>query len=146
MDWGALFFSFRGRANRAKYWLATLIFVCIGIIMLLIKYALGVGLTYAVISFVVNIAVFISGLAVATKRLHDREKSAWWLLLFYGAPAVLMLAFVVDYVETDAQPSPLAFLFLIAALVIWIWVLVEFGFLRGTNGPNAYGPDPLGVV
>ena len=28
--------------------------------------------------------------------------------------------------------------------VLGIYLLVVMGFLRGTPGPNAYGPDPLG--
>ena len=31
----------------------------------------------------------------------------------------------------------------LASFVISIWGLVELGFLRGTVGPNPYGPDPL---
>jgi uncharacterized membrane protein YhaH (DUF805 family) len=27
-----------------------------------------------------------------------------------------------------------------------LWYLIECGFLRGTPGPNAYGPDPLAAV
>ena len=39
---------------------------------------------------------------------------------------------------------PLAgFVLGLASFVISIWALVEIGFLRGTVGPNAYGPDPL---
>jgi hypothetical protein len=29
------------------------------------------------------------GFSITTERLHDRDKSAWWLLVFYGLPAVL---------------------------------------------------------
>jgi uncharacterized membrane protein YhaH (DUF805 family) len=29
------------------------------------------------------------GLAITTEPLHDRDKSAWWLLVFYGGPAML---------------------------------------------------------
>jgi uncharacterized membrane protein YhaH (DUF805 family) len=35
------------------------------------------------------------------------------------------------------------FVFAIAGFAISIWALVELGFLRGTSGPNDYGPDPL---
>jgi uncharacterized membrane protein YhaH (DUF805 family) len=32
----------------------------------------------------------------------------------------------------------------IAASVLMMWLFIEIGFLRGTQGPNRYGPDPLG--
>ncbi len=51
-------------------------------------------------------------IAAYVKRFHDRDKSAWWLLV--GFVPVL---------------GP-------------IWLLIELGFLRGTIGANRYGPDP----
>src|SRR5215472_14717955 len=42
---------------------------------------------YLLVSFA-GLLVLFAGLAVATKRLHDRGKSAWWLLLFYLVPAI----------------------------------------------------------
>jgi uncharacterized membrane protein YhaH (DUF805 family) len=34
--------------------------------------------------------------------------------------------------------------FSLAEAAISLWALVVLGFLRGTPGPNQYGPDPLG--
>jgi uncharacterized membrane protein YhaH (DUF805 family) len=78
------------------------------------------------------------GLAVATKRLHDRNKSAWWLVPFYALPVVLDGA-------GNAVDAIMGIVLSLASLAISIWALVELGFLRGTPGPNAYGPDPLGA-
>jgi uncharacterized membrane protein YhaH (DUF805 family) len=41
------------------------------------------------------------------------------------------------------QPSGLSMLVGLVSLAIAIWALVELGFLRGTDGPNQHGPDPL---
>ena len=51
-------------------------------------------------------------LAIGVKRCHDRDKSGWWLLLSF------------------------------IPVIGWIWLLIEFGFLDGTPGPNKYGPSP----
>ena len=40
MDWWSFFFSFRGRINRAKYWLALLIFTIVGMVQGLVGFAL----------------------------------------------------------------------------------------------------------
>ena len=74
--------------------------------------------------------------AVGVKRLHDRSKSAWWLVLFYIAPASLNVA--ASFVE-----NPLHVPINLSAISIFVWMIVELGFLRGTVGPNDYGPDPL---
>lgn len=60
--------------------------------------------------------------SVAVKRLHDRGKSAWWLLLWWVLSAIGG-----------------AITFGIAALVVWIWAIVELGFLEGNPFPNRYG-------
>ena len=74
---------------------------------------------------------------LVVKRLHDRDKSGWWILLFYLTPSVLG-----SIANTSEQPL-VGFVFGVGSFVISIWALVELGFLRGTVGPNRYGPDPL---
>ena len=39
-----------------------------------------------------NIVILISSLAVGVKRLHDRNKSGWYLVLFYIVPGILLVA------------------------------------------------------
>ena len=75
------------------------------------------------------------GLALGAKRLHDRNKSGWWLLLFWFLPAILQ--------GTGEQIDGIGIVLTLAGFAISIWGLVEIGFLRGTVGPNQYGPDPL---
>jgi len=97
-------------------------------------------LDYAVafiVLLVVAIAIWVSWFAVGVKRLHDRDKSGWWILLFYVAPSVLG-----SIANTREQPLA-GFVLGVASFAISIWGLVELGFLRGTVGPNRYGPDPL---
>jgi uncharacterized membrane protein YhaH (DUF805 family) len=144
MDWKWLLFSFQGRINRAKYWLVALVsIVALIIIGVLIASLTTLGGAGALIAIVIGIVCYVglvwAGLAVAIKRLHDRNKSGWWLLLFYIVPAVLngvAKALIPDSVAG-------ALLTLIGG-IIGIWAFVELGCLRGTDGPNQYGTDPLG--
>src|ERR1051326_6364233 len=95
MDLTTLLFSFQGRINRAKYWLGVLIYFGVAIILALLGFLMGhlpgVGILYTIIAAVVYIAMLVSGIAVGIKRLHDRAKSGWWLLVFYVLPTVIML-------------------------------------------------------
>ena len=93
------------------------------------------GLLIVFIAF--TVVSWISAFAVGVKRLHDRDKSGWWILLFYLAPSVLG-----SIANTSEQPLA-GFILGVGSFVISIWALVELGFLRGTVGPNRYGPDPL---
>src|SRR3954452_6029554 len=95
MDWTTLLFSFNGRINRGKYWLAVLIyfavwttFIALGLIWLgganldnLLRVA-GTALLLWLIRFILFIVLTWSGLAFGIKRLHARDKSGWWILLF----------------------------------------------------------------
>jgi len=46
----------------------------------------------SVIVLVFMIVSWVSALAVGIKRLHDRDRSGWWIALFYFGPAVLQAA------------------------------------------------------
>ena len=122
-----LLFSFQGRVNRAKYWL---VHVVMWIVVAAVFAAIfgsaamssdpqamlqSVGAIGGIILLVVYVLALWIGLAVAAKRWHDRNKSAWWILI--------------------------AFVPVVGAL----WYLIECGFLKGTTGPNKFGSDPLGV-
>jgi uncharacterized membrane protein YhaH (DUF805 family) len=142
MDWGSLFFKFSGRINRAKYWLAALIYAVIYLVLAVVGYATDQSVVYQAINGMLNIVIFISSLAVGIKRLHDRNKSGWYLLLFYIVPGILVTAAAVMYVTMDDATITSAVLGL-AAFAIGIWAFVELGCLRGSVGPNRYGPDPI---
>ena len=120
-----LLFSFQGRINRAKYWL---VLVGMWVVVAVVFGALFAPMMTAAdpsaamasmgaISFIVMAVLYILliwiGLAVQVKRWHDRNKSGWWVL-------IALVPFIGVF-----------------------WALIECGFLKGTAGPNPYGPDPL---
>ncbi len=82
-----------------------------------------------------------SGIAVGIKRLHDRDKSGWWLLLFWLGPSVLSSGNLSPNGIGDIGSNAILGL---AAFVLMVWGFIELGCLKGTAGPNSYGPDPLG--
>jgi uncharacterized membrane protein YhaH (DUF805 family) len=133
----SLLFSFRGRINRTKYWFVTGV-VTLGIFLIVLSFALaeldGVGLAPG---FLLIVLLLISGLAAGVKRLHDRDKSGWWLL-FYGAGSGIFQA-IGD--ALGGQGFALAWYLL--STLLWIGMIIDLGILRGTPGPNRYGADPL---
>ena len=141
MDWAHLFFAFNGRIGRNKYWLA--VFVCAVIYLVLYIVAhLTESAALGALSGMITIVLFISLLAIGTKRLHDRNKSGWYLVLFYIVPGILLTACLV--IGTVIEDSlVIAGVLGLAAFGFVIWTFVEMGCLQGTAGPNQYGPDPL---
>jgi uncharacterized membrane protein YhaH (DUF805 family) len=150
IDWGNLLFSFSGRINRGKFWLAVLVYIIISIVLAIITAIIGSPTVTNILGFIVNLAVFISGLSVAAKRLHDRNKSALWLLVFYIVPGLLIgigvgmaLFGAIGGGSGSGSMTTVGSLLALAGFGVSIWAFVELGCLRGTVGPNQYGPDPL---
>lgn len=129
-----LWFSFAGRFNRAKLWLVGL--VNLGIIMVAAGIAYALGTIGWIIFGLIYLAALVAGLASVIKRLHDRDKSGWWSLVFYVVPAVLSGAGAALGHVVSAVVG-------LISLGIYIWAFVELGCLRGTQGDNRFGPDPL---
>src|SRR5262249_41164553 len=72
--------------------------------------------------------------------------SGWLLLLFYIAPTFLITIGAIIWIVGALSgyfDENVGAVILFAGVAIGIWGFVELGCLRGTVGPNQYGPDPL---
>jgi len=104
-----------GRAPRSEYWWWFL-FVILGQVAFGIVDSILFGASPenpGVLAGLFGLAILLPSICVAGRRLHDRDMSAWWLLL-----ALIP--------------------------VIGFLVLLYFYVTKGTDGPNRFGPDPLG--
>jgi uncharacterized membrane protein YhaH (DUF805 family) len=150
MDAVTFFFGFRGRINRARYWLALLIFLVVDVVLSLVGLAVGKGLAFHAVSYGLNAAMFLSTIALSIKRLHDRDRSAWWLVSFYIVPLLIVVVggFLLWYgAGSFGDVKDVSLLLLrvcvLGGVAFCIWGLAEIGFRRGTAGYNRFGPDPL---
>jgi len=139
-------FSFRGRASRLTYWRVGL--ATAGALAVLwvstIFVAMGAG-NAAFIPLALVLPVLVVNLAVGVRRLHDRNKSAWWLLVFWAAP-LFLLGLTQWLTDQTGEGSPAAMATVTGALALEIWAIVEIGFRRGTPGDNRFGaPPPSGL-
>ncbi|MBW7974052.1 DUF805 domain-containing protein [Bradyrhizobium sp. BR 10289] len=75
-------------------------------------------------------------LATAIKRLHDRDRSGWWIVLFFFVPGLYSQF-------SDLLPRSLTPPFSLTASILWLWGVVEMFIVPGTSGHNRFGPDPL---
>jgi uncharacterized membrane protein YhaH (DUF805 family) len=140
-----LFFSFRGRAARMAFWLVSITW---SVLAEAFDYwwterglAAAEGHDRTTVNAVLvlgSLPVLVSCFAISVRRLHDRDKSAWWLLVFVVGPLTLQGPGSLN--TLDAGP---AVALLVASLVLSIWGFIELGCVPGTSGPNRYGLDPL---
>lgn len=118
-----LFLSMNGRIGRGKFWLGVLGIMAAVFVLSFLLGLLGmmsvdengmpVGAGYWIAILVMMAITIWPSICIYGKRFHDRDKSAWWMLIG------------------------------LIPIIGGIWLLVECGLLQGTDGPNRFGPDPL---
>ena len=169
-------FSFESRINRAKYWYAVFASSAFcGVLLGVWAFALGrifgasiksvhlnfldivpfsitfsdagPGLTENLISLLFyagGTPIMVFGMwflaATTVKRLHDRDRRGWWIVPLSIAPDIfnrlagrLSDTYAVGVLE-------------LVAFVLCLWGFVELLCLRGTRGPNRFGPDPFALI
>jgi uncharacterized membrane protein YhaH (DUF805 family) len=120
--------DFRGRASRSEYWwfqAAFFLFLAIPIVMVIVGMmndSDGLTFTGLALGGLIVLALFIPGLSVTARRLHDLDYSGWWYLLYLVLSNFPYVGFAVT----------------IGGLV--------FVCRRGTKGPNRFGDDPLDPI
>jgi len=143
MNWLYLFNGFHGRIGRQTFWMAT------GILLLaeLVAGFVAEEIQGAQLSAIVDLAFIYPEFAVAVKRLHDRNLPIWLLIFFFAGDALLDFLSLLGIAGGPGESPNMLFLAIeIPFAVLGLALLVEFGFRRGTVGPNPYGPDPLAKV
>lgn len=157
MDFRYLYTSFDGRINRKPFWIASLVMVIAAVILsiVIIMPLSAVSLTLgSLASLLLSLAFLYPAIALGVKRLHDRGNPGIFMAIFV-APGIMLQLGALLGLTTSAQvlagqtvylPNTLGWIVNLAGLVIGIWALVTLGFLKGTSGKNAYGPDPLGAA
>jgi len=87
------YIDFSGRSSRAEYWWFTLFIVLVAVIVTAVDtVVLGTDLRdIGLLSTVWDLATLIPSLAIGVRRLHDIDKSGWWILLWF----VLVIGWIV---------------------------------------------------
>jgi uncharacterized membrane protein YhaH (DUF805 family) len=126
-DWRWLLFSFKGRAHRAHYWAVTGALIGLGLVVIVPLLAMA-GDSIEDPDFASD---EVSGVAVLAML-------AVYLLILW----VSLALGVKQWHDRDKSG---AWMFLALVPFGSLWILVECGFLPGTDGPNQYGGDPRRV-
>lgn len=100
--------NFEGRARRSEYWWFTLVNAGIALGILFVTAIIAASAEAAVplilLTFLWLAATIIPSLAVAVRRLHDTNKSGWWLLLqLVPLGGIVILIFLL--IEGDPGPN-----------------------------------------
>lgn len=166
--------DFKGRARRSEFWLWSLaLFVMYavieGVMFSAVPAATGSSdpaqamanmMRFMPLLNLLGLALFLPNLAVQIRRLHDSNRTGWWVVLPIGvfiAGLILFLATTAGklagmFKTPAASPDPAAIFSIVGSAMLFIWlptmisgiVILVFFCLDGTAGPNRFGPDPKG--
>jgi uncharacterized membrane protein YhaH (DUF805 family) len=90
--------NFSGRAVRSEFWYWVLFAILASIVAGLIDLALFGVEGSSPINSLVGLALFLPGLAVSVRRLHDLDRSGWWILLGL-IPLVGIIILIIWYCQ-----------------------------------------------
>jgi uncharacterized membrane protein YhaH (DUF805 family) len=183
----ARYADFNGRSRRSEYWLWALFLFLLNVGLSIVQYALmfstmgvthdghmspatgtgfGLAMMINLLKFVIFLALIVPSVAVAVRRMHDINRTGWWILLPSGVGLVaLIIVFSTTGADFFRQISELSkagnsgdpaaslnMVFSIMRMLLWVVIptlaakVVTFVFrvTEGTKGTNRYGPDPKG--
>ena len=95
---------FSGRARRKEFWMFFLFNFLIALGLGIIEGIIGTG---GLLGGLYGLGVLIPGLAVSVRRLHDTNRSGWWLLIGL-VPLIGLIVLIVFYVQ-DSDAADNAF-------------------------------------
>ena len=115
--------DFDTRSPRSEYWWgtlgATLVSIALGFILGVVAVAIGIATDFDMetvgnfLTIPLQIFLMIAGVALGVRRLHDLNKSGWWVLLYFT--------------------------------IVGVPVVIYWCCLKGDDGKNRFGSDPLEV-
>ncbi len=185
----ARYADFNGRSRRSEYWLWALFLFLVNSALSIVQFSLmgasmastqggphsgaamasafGAGAILSLIRMAVFFGLLLPSIAVAVRRMHDINRTGWWILL----PSVVgVVAIVVVFSLNgsnllqqmramhvgDSSDPRAAIGMLMSMMQTLMWVILPtlaakvvtfvFRVTEGTRGPNRYGPDPKGAA
>jgi uncharacterized membrane protein YhaH (DUF805 family) len=146
MNLGSIYTGFEGRISRRQFWVATILLVIVAVAILMVSLAVAGERDYMAIrlnGFVITLVFLYPALAVWVKRLHDRNRPGTMVIVFLVPWLLHQIMNLIGITGDPTAFNSLDVLFFGINLVIGLWFVIDLGLLRGTPGPNKYGPDPL---
>lgn len=169
MEWMILplkrYAQFSGRSPRREYWMFVLFNIIVSIVLSIVDsvlglgghtssyssatgtgFAAGAGTSGGILSGIWSLAILIPSIAVGVRRLHDIDRSGWWIVAPFGLIVIAIMSRLAALGAMPMMAPGLVFTALFLVGGIMAIVLLVWACLHGTRGPNRFGPDPYAAV
>jgi uncharacterized membrane protein YhaH (DUF805 family) len=91
--------DFNGRARRSEYWFFVLFYVIVYVVASILDGIIG-GQIFTIIA---ALGFFLPSLAVTVRRLHDTDRSGWWILI--GLIPIVGFIVMIVFTVQDSKPG-----------------------------------------
>ena len=146
--------TFEGRISRKTFWFGLLLIVILSVVVSFAAFSIIIsgGFVGRLLSLILSLVLLYPMAAITIKRLHDRDKAAMpWVAIFF-VPGIIFnilslfnIGFTtMEIVGNQIQiPGTGAYIMMLIMTAVGLWMLIELGMLRGSDGVNKYGANPL---
>lgn len=135
------YFDFEGRTRRQDFWFYVLAYVCIYIVLAVVQSILHTRLLTSLLS----LGLLLPSLGIAVRRLHDIDRSGWWILIGvvpgFVAGVLSVFALMTVGLGGGMLLLPIMSVFSIGALAAAV-LLIYWYAQPGTVGSNRFGAEP----
>ena len=178
--------DFNGRARRSEYWLWALFLFLLQSALSILQFsmiganmaamqgahseaamasAMGASSLFGLFRLAVFLGLLLPSIAVAVRRMHDINRTGWWIVLPNTVMIIAVIAVIsvtgADFIRQASQANSAAstdpnaaIAFFLTMMRAFLWIIVPtlaakvvtfvFRVTEGTKGPNRFGPDPKG--
>ncbi|MEO6113854.1 MAG: DUF805 domain-containing protein [Sphingomicrobium sp.] len=105
IDWATLplkkYAEFTGRASRSEYWWFYLLIIIVYVVAMIVDSVIGTDQAlgpYGIVMAISMLALLIPSIAAGIRRLHDTDRSGWWLLIAF-IPLIGVIVLLVFFVS-----------------------------------------------
>jgi uncharacterized membrane protein YhaH (DUF805 family) len=130
--------DFQGRVARRDFWYYVLAYFVCYIVLAIIQSIIGIGL----LTLLFSLGLLLPSLGVAVRRLHDIDRSGWWILIGV-VPGFLAGLLSVLALMTGSLGFGMAMMGLVGLVALGAAVLLIYWYAQpGTAGDNQFGAPP----
>lgn len=134
-------FSLSGRAPRAEFWSRLVAYLAFNVLAyLILMYLFSSDLSVCLLMGLVGLLLCAQLVKASVRRLHDMNRSGWWII------PILVFPFAASAASVGSGSSnAFSVACEVCALILDLAAIAWLGLVKGTRGSNKYGADPLSV-
>lgn len=133
------YIDFQGRCARRDFWYYVVGYIVVYIVVAIIQ---SIILSTHLLTGLLALGLLLPGLGISVRRLHDIDRSGWWLLISV-VPGILAMLFSGIALMSGSVGVGVTLMGVVTIIGLAATVLLIYWYAQpGTSGDNRFGPPP----